>query len=219
MLTDQRLLVCIHLNCPGAVSGQAARKAAHNAIVRSRSDGITQKCYASDATAGNKAATWGLHAKFCIETQAPTSATASGAICHLGLQNFSSGKIVRHLTFDSSQFTSSQMTKSFRLSSNVCSSLQTFAPASVVEVCKLLHGAHLNSPPLDILPSSLLPVSINVFAPVITHMASLSYAEDRLPAAFKTAQVMPLLKNPTQDKELPKNHRRMSSLSNISKVF
>jgi len=52
-----------------------------------------------------------------------------------------------------------------------------------------------------VLPTSLLRSSVHAFAPVISHIANLSFSQARFPAAFKTAQVLPLLKKPSLDKE------------------
>jgi len=69
------------------------------------------------------------------------------------------------------------------------------------ELLKLLKSSRLKPSPGDVLPSSLLRSSADVLAPVIAHLANLSLAECRFPAAFKTAQVRPLLKKPGLDKE------------------
>ena len=69
------------------------------------------------------------------------------------------------------------------------------------------------------LPSTLLRSSVNVFAPVIAHMANLSFRECRFPAAFKTAQVLLLLKKPSLDKEQRSSYRPISNLTTVSKVI
>ena len=72
--------------------------------------------------------------------------------------------------------------------------LDTFAPVSE-EVVKLVSSMSSKSSPLDVLPTSLLKSSIEVFAPVLEHLVNLSFAESCFPLCFKTAQVQPRLKN------------------------
>ena len=69
------------------------------------------------------------------------------------------------------------------------------------------------------LPTSLLRSSVDVFTQVITHIANLSFVECRFPAAFKTAQVLPLLKKLGLDKEQMSNYRPISNLTTVSKVI
>ena len=83
----------------------------------------------------------------------------------------------------------------------------------------MLTTTRLKPSPTDVLPTSLLRLSVDVFAPVIAHMANLSFAQCRFPAAFKTAQVLPLLKKPGLDKEQFSNYRPISNLTTVSKVI
>ena len=50
-------------------------------------------------------------------------------------------------------------------------------------------------------------------------MANLSFIEGCFPAAFMTAQVLPLLKKPGLDAEQMSNYRPISNLTTISKVI
>ena len=50
-------------------------------------------------------------------------------------------------------------------------------------------------------------------------MANLSFAECSFPTAFKTAQVLPLLKKPGLDKVQMSSYRPISNLTTISKVI
>ena len=68
------------------------------------------------------------------------------------------------------------------------------------------------------LPLALLRSCATTFAPIVSNMANLSFAECCFPAAFKTAQVLPLLK-PGLDKEQTFSYRPMSNLTTISKVI
>jgi len=69
-----------------------------------------------------------------------------------------------------------------------------------------------------VLPSTLLRECVDVFVPVVAHMANLSFTQGRFPRAFKTAQVLPLLKKPGADKDELANYRPISNLSTISKI-
>ena len=97
--------------------------------------------------------------------------------------------------------------------------LSQLSPTTADEVWKVLTTTRLKQSPTDILPTSLLRSSVDVFTPVIAHIANLSFAECRFPAAFKTAQVLPLLKKLGLDKEQMSNYRPISNLTTVSKVI
>ena len=75
----------------------------------------------------------------------------------------------------------------------------------------------IKSSPL--LPSPLLRQSIGVFAPVLAHMANLSFRECCFPSAFKTARVLPLLKKPGLDTPVLSNFRPISNWVTVSKIL
>ena len=77
----------------------------------------------------------------------------------------------------------------------------------------------LKSSPLDVLPSALLHSSSDVFAPIIAHMANLSFSEGCFPATFKTAKVLSFLKKPGLDKEVMNNYWPIFNLTTISKLL
>jgi len=99
--------------------------------------------------------------------------------------------------------------------------LSSLAPTSAAEALKLLTSRPLKSSPVDVLPSVLLRSCAASFAPLISHMANLSFAECSFPTAFKTAQVLhvPLLKKPGLDNEQMSSYRPISNLTTISKVI
>ena len=97
--------------------------------------------------------------------------------------------------------------------------LSVLNPTTTTEVRKVLTSTRLKPSPLDILPVSLLRQSIDVIAPVLAHMANLSFAQCHFPTAFKTAQVLPLLKKPGLDRSSMSNFRPISNLSTVSKVI
>jgi len=90
---------------------------------------------------------------------------------------------------------------------------------SADEVRKAIHSTAVKSSPLDLLPSVLLRECADVFVPVVAHMANLSFIRGTSPRAFKTAQVLPLLKKPDLDKDELANYRPISNLSTISKIL
>jgi len=49
--------------------------------------------------------------------------------------------------------------------------------------------------------------------------ANLSFSQGWFPAGFKTAQVLPLLKKPSLDKEQISSYRPISNLTTVSKVI
>jgi len=97
--------------------------------------------------------------------------------------------------------------------------LSQLSTTTADEVRKVLTTTCLKPSPTDVLPSTLLRSSVDVFAPVIAHIANLSFRECRFPAAFKTAQVLPLLKMPSPDKEQISSYRPISNLTTVSKVI
>ena len=97
--------------------------------------------------------------------------------------------------------------------------LSQLSPTSTDEVRKLLTSTRLKPSPVDVLPTVLLRSSVDVFSPIFAHIANLSFAECRFPSAFKTAQVLPLLKKPGLDKDQMSNYRPISNLSTVSKVI
>ena len=97
--------------------------------------------------------------------------------------------------------------------------LSQLAPTSAAEVLKVLSSTRLKASPLDVLPTALLRSCATAFAPVIAHMANLSFSEGCFPAASKTACVLPLLKKPGLNTEQMSNYRPISSLTTVSKVI
>src|SRR5664279_4282078 len=96
--------------------------------------------------------------------------------------------------------------------------LSVFSAVTVDEVAKLINSMPNKSSPLDVLPTSLLKSCSDIFAPTIARIANLSFASGTFPAAFKIAQVLPLLKKQGMDRSLPDNYRPISNLNTISKI-
>ena len=97
--------------------------------------------------------------------------------------------------------------------------LSVLASTSTAEVLKLLTSRSLKPSPVDVLPSVLLRLCDTTFVLIISHMATLSFAECCFTTAFKTAQVLPLLKKPGLDKDQISSYRPISNLTTISKMI
>jgi len=97
--------------------------------------------------------------------------------------------------------------------------LSQLSPTTADEVRKVLTTTRLKQSPTDVLPTSLLRSSVDVFAPIISQIANLSFSQGRFPAAFKTAQVLPPLKKSSLDKEQMSSCRPISNLTTVSKVI
>jgi len=59
----------------------------------------------------------------------------------------------------------------------------------------------------------------DVFAPLIAHLAKLSFSEDKFPSRYKRASVTPLLKKKELDPDVAGNYRPISNLHTISKML
>jgi len=97
--------------------------------------------------------------------------------------------------------------------------LNDFYPTTVSEVSKLLSRLPNKTSPLDYIHTSVLKSCSDAFAPLISHLANLSFAEGTFPSSFKEAQVTPLLKKTGLDGDDPANYRPISNLNTISKVI
>jgi hypothetical protein len=80
---------------------------------------------------------------------------------------------------------------------------------------KVLMSAPLKSSPLDVLPATLRRESADTCAPVLAHMANLSFSQCCFPVNIKMAQVLP----PGQDTQQMTSYRPISNLRTVSKVL
>src|SRR5271163_4291895 len=97
--------------------------------------------------------------------------------------------------------------------------LDTLPPTAVEEVSRLISRLPNKTSPLDYIHTSVVKACSDVFAPLITKLASLSFAEGRFPVQFKLAQVTPLLKKVDLDVSDPVNYCPISNLNTISKII
>ena len=95
----------------------------------------------------------------------------------------------------------------------------TFVETSEAEVSKIIARLPNKSSPLDYIHTSVLKACSDVFSPLVTRLANLSFSEGRFPDGFKVAQVTPLIKKDGLDVDDPANYRPISNLNTISKVI
>ena len=95
--------------------------------------------------------------------------------------------------------------------------LENFSSLSIEEVSKIVLESSNASCRLDPIPTWLVKSCLDVLAPSITKMVNLSLLSGRIPENWRTAVVIPLLKNPGLDL-VYKNFRPISNLPFISKV-
>lgn len=105
------------------------------------------------------------------------------------------------------------------LSQAVGPSLTDLDSVTPSEVLKILSRLPNKTSPLDYVHTSVLKSCSDVFAPLISHLANLSFSEGRFPESFKMAQVTPLLKKVGLDESDPANYRPISNLNTIGKVL
>ena len=98
-------------------------------------------------------------------------------------------------------------------------SMSDFRPVTAIEVEVLIKLMSSKSSPLDFIPTSLIKQCGGTFAPIIVRLANLSLQPAVFPSKFKVAQVTPILKKHGLHMNDPVNHRPISNLNTISKVF
>jgi len=97
--------------------------------------------------------------------------------------------------------------------------LSFFSEVTVAEVHKLIVNCKPKTSPLDYIPTHLLKGCADTFAPLICHLANLSFEQGRFPTSFKLAHITPLVKKPGLDEDDPSNLRPISNLNTISKLL
>jgi len=97
--------------------------------------------------------------------------------------------------------------------------LGSVTPTTVEEVASVIQKLPNKTSPLDFLNTGILKECVDVFSPLLCHLANLSFREGRFPTDYKTAQVTPLLKKPGLDPNDPANYRPISNLNTIGKLL
>ena len=95
----------------------------------------------------------------------------------------------------------------------------TLKTVTHTEVSNLLLKLPNKSSPFDYIHTSVLKSCSDVFAPLIVHLANLSFSEGCFPTQFKTVHVTPLLKKAGLDEDDPANYRAISNFTTIGKVI
>ena len=98
-------------------------------------------------------------------------------------------------------------------------SFSLIQPPTVEEVTKLISAMPAKSSPVDNIPTSLIKSCVDLFAPLITRLATLSFRDGVFPEVYKIASVTPLLKKKGLDRDSPANFRPISNLHTISKIL
>ena len=97
--------------------------------------------------------------------------------------------------------------------------LDNIPPVSATEVHHILSNITCKSCPLDFIPTSLIKSCSDIFSILIANLANMSFRDGCFPSVFKHAIVIPLLKKPGLDPNLPASYRPISNLNNISKIL
>ena len=106
----------------------------------------------------------------------------------------------------------------FTIADRPTTTFSLFQPAPVEEIKHLILSSPKSTRSSDPLSSNLLPLCIDVIAPVIIHFVNLSHSSGIFSKEFKYAVVKPLLKKPTLDSTDLKNYRPISNFSFLSKL-
>jgi len=194
---------------------QQATRAARDSIQRSRADNIKEEL---DAVAGDVKTTWRT-AKRLLHSDHKT--VHDDTDCKKLVPTFSQFFVekVNRIRGNITSALQSLPRRQFATRFHVGPALSSFLPVTDDEVRRLLSKMPSKSSPLDVLPCSLLKSCADVFAPVITRLANLSFQTGKFPSCYKRAQVLPLLKKAGLDSSSPANYRPISNLSTISKIL
>jgi hypothetical protein len=93
-------------------------------------------------------------------------------------------------------------------------------PPSSDEVSRLIRNMPAKSSVMDSIPTSVIKSSVDLFAPLIARLATLSFTEGTFPSRFKVASVATLMKKKAGlDRSVYANYRPISNLHTISKII
>jgi len=97
--------------------------------------------------------------------------------------------------------------------------LTDLQPPSADEISRLIRNMPAKSSVMDSIPASVIKSSVDLFAPLIARLATLSFTEGRFPSRFKVVSVTLLLKKKGLDCSAYANYRLISNLHTISKII
>jgi hypothetical protein len=87
------------------------------------------------------------------------------------------------------------------------------------ELVQLIQSSAVKSCGLDPVPTDLFRKILDPLLPLLLSIVNGSLLEGKMPDAYKIAQVVPLLKKPSLDKDILKNYRPVSNLPFVSKII
>ena len=97
--------------------------------------------------------------------------------------------------------------------------MTSLAATTENEVRKIILVGPSNTGSLDPMPTSMVKDCLQELAPVITNTINYSMAERVVPTTLRHANVVPVLKKPSLDKDVMKNYRPVSSLTYLLKIL
>ena len=97
--------------------------------------------------------------------------------------------------------------------------LTELSPVSEEQVEKVIMSGNSKSCILDPIPTTILKSCTKPLLPVITNIVNQSITSSSFPHQFKTANVVPILKKPSLDKNTLSNYRPVSNLPYIGKII
>ena len=98
-------------------------------------------------------------------------------------------------------------------------SVSAFSGITIDGVISLVTKCPTKTSVLDPLPTSLVKANIDILAPILATIISMSLESGTVPATFKHAVITPLLKKPNVDPDLMNNYWPISNLSFASKLL
>jgi len=126
------------------------------------------------------------------------------------LQNSSQRKLItKQATIKSSQVNKlsdmNPLQSDIKYTGTLLTDLQ---PPSAGEVCRLIRNIPAKSSVMDRRPTFVIISSVDLFAPLIARLVTLSFTEGTFPSQFKVYSVTPLLKKKGLDCSVYANYRR-----------
>ena len=97
--------------------------------------------------------------------------------------------------------------------------MASLAAATEDEVSKIILVGPSKTCSLDPMPTAMVKDYIQELAPVINNIINSSMAEGVVSTTLKHANVVPVLKKPSLDKDLMKNYRTVSNITYLSKIL
>ena len=97
--------------------------------------------------------------------------------------------------------------------------LTTFGTVTPKDVSKITKTLKPKTSLLDIIPTNILKSCLEIFSPIIAHLADLSFKSGIFPTSYKVAQITPIPKKSGLAEFDLTNLRPISNLNTISKIL